>query len=581
MPAIRILPDAVASQIAAGEVVERPVAAVKELVENSLDAGATRIRVEFEEGGKRRICVEDDGCGMAPDECLLALERHATSKVQSAGDLARVTSFGFRGEALPSLASVSRFVLRSRPGARTEGTEVTVDSSRLLGQSACGMPPGTSVQLSRLFHAVPARRKFLKATATEAAHIVALVRALAVAHPEVGFTLVEDGRERLQTSPGDDLATRVAAVFGRALAGDLESLDVSAGAYRLHGLLARRGVHRPARADLFTYVNRRPVDSRAFSHSVQEALRGRLPRGTWPPGFLFLTLDPAEVDVNVHPSKREIRFRREREVRTFLQRAVSGGPAPSPRPAPASPRPAPALRPEPFTSAPASPEPAPATEAAEPPATFESPPPPSPAPAREPAPLRDWRHLGELSTGELLFETPGGLLLLHRRGARERILYERILGQLASTTPARQTLLLAPVVELAPAAFALWQEHAAFFAEAGFTVEPFGGEAVRLRAVPAWLPEGADAEGFLRSVLEEIARKGLAPRQESLARQVLARLAVQQARFTGTDAPEALAAALFACAEPLTDPLGRPTVYEVPRGLLRRHFRAEGPPRED
>ena len=325
MPRIRILPDRVANQIAAGEVVERPAAVVKELVENSLDAGATRIEVEFRHGGKSHIRVEDNGAGLAPDEALLALERHATSKIREAADLQAVRTFGFRGEALPSIASVSRFTLISRPADAAAGTEILVNGGKMAHQRACGCPAGTRIEVAHLFNAVPARRKFLKTDDTEAAHITRLVRLYAIAHPAVAFSLLEDGRLIFRSPACADLRERVAEIWGRRLAEELvefpEAGDAAHG-LRLSGLLGRPGLGRPTRDGLITLVNRRPVDSRTLSYALLEAYHTHVPKGRYPPAILFLEIDPAAVDVNVHPAKREVRFRDEGRVRQFVLGAI-------------------------------------------------------------------------------------------------------------------------------------------------------------------------------------------------------------------------------------------------------------------
>ncbi|MFW6353333.1 MAG: DNA mismatch repair endonuclease MutL, partial [Verrucomicrobiota bacterium] len=320
MPRIEQLPDDVANQIAAGEVVERPAAVVKELVENALDAGARQIEVEFRHGGKSYLRVTDDGCGMDREDALRALQRHATSKLRGAGDLLTLASFGFRGEALPSIASVSRFTLRTREAEATAGTEVFVDGTRPPEVKDCGMAPGTTVEVSRLFQTVPARRKFLKTDRTEAAHIVLLCRLFAVAHPEIGFTLLEDGQVRFRAGAGGTLENRVREVFGARSAEDLIPVvdrppDPAGGGLVVRGLIARPGTGRATRAELFTFVNRRPVDSRVLNYALIESFHTHIPKGRYPASFLFLEVPPAAVDVNVHPTKREVRFRHDGQVR--------------------------------------------------------------------------------------------------------------------------------------------------------------------------------------------------------------------------------------------------------------------------
>ena len=325
MPPIRILSDRVANQIAAGEVIERPVAVIKELVENSIDAGATKIEVQFQRGGKSYIRIEDNGKGMNPDEALLSLERHATSKICLAADLNTVSSFGFRGEALPSIASVSRFTMRTRTDGWEHGTEVRINGGKLIEKKDCGMPIGTVIEVEQLFNSVPARRKFLKTDETETAHINYITRLFAVAHPNVAFRLLEGTRTIFQSPACENLRDRVSEIWSRNLVENLISVDAqdTKNRYQLTGLTAKPGLGRSTRRELVTMVNRRPVDSLTLSYAVLDAYQGRIQKGRYPPAFLFLEIDPSEVDINVHPAKREVRFRNDNEIRRFVLTAIS------------------------------------------------------------------------------------------------------------------------------------------------------------------------------------------------------------------------------------------------------------------
>ncbi|MDP0497814.1 MAG: DNA mismatch repair endonuclease MutL [Verrucomicrobiota bacterium JB024] len=323
-PKIRVLPDRVINQIAAGEVIERPAAVVKELLENALDARADRIEIEFRGGGKSFIRVEDNGLGMTPEDALLALERHATSKLREAADLGKILSMGFRGEALPSIASVSRFTLRSRARGWEHGTEVFVNGGRLMHQRECGMAPGTRIEVANLFNSVPARRKFLKSDATESAHITHLVRLHAVARPSVSFSLIENGRTVFSSPKCPDMRERVAEIWGRQLADDLVELAPAEGenGMRLSGLIGKPGTGQATRRQLIALVNGRPVDSRTLNYALIEGFHSYIPKGRYPQAFLFLEIDPAVIDVNIHPAKREIKFRDEGRVRQFVLQAV-------------------------------------------------------------------------------------------------------------------------------------------------------------------------------------------------------------------------------------------------------------------
>jgi DNA mismatch repair protein MutL len=600
MAKVRILPDRVANQIAAGEVVERPAAVVKELVENSLDAGATRVEVEFSHGGRALMRIEDNGAGMAREDALLALERHATSKISEAGDLDRLTTFGFRGEALPSIASVSRFCLQTCEAGASGGTEILVNGGRIVHVRDHGRAQGTRIEVTQLFNSVPARRKFLKTDATEAAHIVAAVRLQALASPQAAFTLIEDGRVvfRSPTCPG--LADRVAEIFGRQLAEQLMVIDASEGGMRLHGLIARPGTGgRATRHETITYVNRRPVDSRTLSYGLIESYHEVLPKGRYPAAFVFLEIDPAAVDVNVHPSKREVRFRSEAAVRSFVIRSVlarlreeSGGGIETPPPAAASSgeerRAEVAVArmtvPAPVVVTPAA-KITPAPLPVRPAAPFISPPPAPQATGAGVPPARSavvdtnvaakWRPIGLAHGVYALFETPAGLVLLDRRGAQERIVFEELTAQFSAGAVLTQRLLLPVVLELDPVGSALLRDRLAFLAAHGFEVAEFGRHTFRLEGVPAVLPP-TDAEACLRDLLDGF-RDGASPeRNVEVAREQLARLAAARAvrlpAQAGADELRALVARLFACRAPHTSPGGRPTHIELSQGELMRRF---------
>ena len=322
MTRVRVLDDRVANQIAAGEVIERPAAVVKELVENALDAGATRIEVEFSHGGRSLMRVEDNGSGMTRDDALLALQRHATSKIEEADDLNRLHTFGFRGEALPSIASVSRFVLQTREAAAESGTEVFINGGKYVHVRECGRAVGTRIEVTQLFNSVPARRKFLKSDTTEAAHIIHHVRLYALAFPQVSFTLIEEGRVIFRSPQCATLAERVAGIFGKQLADGLVPLEAEEQGMRLSGLIGPPGQGRATRHELITFINQRPVDSRTLNYALIESYHESLPKGRYPVAFVFFDIPAHEVDVNVHPAKREVRFRNEPGVRSFVIRTV-------------------------------------------------------------------------------------------------------------------------------------------------------------------------------------------------------------------------------------------------------------------
>ena len=600
MAKVRILPDRVANQIAAGEVIERPAAVVKELVENALDAGATRIEVEFRHGGRSLMRIEDNGSGMTRDDALLALERHATSKIAEAADLDRLHTFGFRGEALPSIASVSRFELQTRVAESDVGTEILVNGGKFVHVRDCGRPVGTRMEVTHLFNSVPARRKFLKTDQTEAAHIAQCVRLYALASPQVAFTLIEDGRVIFRSPECSTLAERVTEIFGKQIAESLVAIETAETGLRLSGLIGRPGVGRATRHEMIVFVNGRPVDSRTLNYALIESYHESLPKGRYPLAFVFFECDPAAVDVNVHPAKREVRFRSEPQVRSFVIRSVLqrlrelGVPAAPPavvttaegrmvmndeiRMTRAEVTQAPAISPSrPVMSHGAVP--------VAPPSTLASAPPPfvvrhpsseirhSPLPSAPSAPA--WRYVGLAHGSYALFETAAGLVLLDRRAAHERVWFDRLMTQFAAGTVPSQRLLLPVPMELDPIAAALLLDRLKFLNGHGFEVAEFGRNFFRVEGVPAWM-EPADAEPFLRDVLGALRDGRLPEGNPTLAREELARIAAAKAIRLPAAPTEgelrALVAELFATRTPLNSPAGRPTFIELNHGELARRF---------
>ena len=575
MSTIRILEPTVANQIAAGEVVERPAAVIKELLENSLDAGARRVTVDFSRGGKAQMIVEDDGKGMTGDEALLSLERHATSKIQLAADLDRIATFGFRGEALPSIASVARFTMQTRPASAPSGTEIAVNGGKLVHRRDHGMAPGTRIEVSNLFHPVPARLKFLKSDETEAAHIVRLVRLYAIAHPEVGFLLREDGREIFRSPGNAPLLDRVREIWGRQVAEEVTIMPTfERPGMRLSGLLGKPGVSRGTRQDLVTVVNGRPVDSRTMAFALTESYHTLIPKGRYPLAFVFLEMDPAWVDVNVHPAKREVRFRDEAKVRNFLiesvlavlrARADDGLPAET----------IPVVTPvAPFTAALPPSVSAPVSVGASP--AYVPPMSSAPvAPTHAPTVRLGWRLLSRLREERAVFETPTGLAILDIGAAHQRVLYESILAQFTAQKPVSQPLLVPLSIELEPLPAAVLKERMPLLSSAGFDFEEYGRNFWRIQALPAWLePEVALA--FVRDLLSEMARREGDFGRPSLAYDALAKIAVIKARRKGDSLSDAelmeLVQSLFRTVQPGTCPRGRRTYVEWTDAELTRRF---------
>ena len=582
MSSIRILSDRVANQIAAGEVIERPVAVVKELVENSIDAGATRIEVEIRNGGKSYIRIEDNGKGMSPDEALLSLERHATSKIREAADLNVVSSFGFRGEALPSIASVSRFTLRSRAEGWEHGTEIKVNGGKLIEKKDCGMPVGTVIEVAQLFNSVPARRKFLKTDPTESAHITYNTRLFAVAHPRVAFRVLDSGRTIFQSPACEDLRDRIAEIWGRSLADDLISVDVSDPntGYRLTGLTAKPGVGRSTRRELVTLVNRRPVDSRTLGFAVLDAYHGRIQKGRYPPAFLFLEIAPQEVDVNVHPAKREVRFRNDGVIRRFVLGAITE----TLTAATVTERPKAELR------APAAKNEIDLVQTSKPSVSIEPISTKSRAAKTSTAPkitesqklaktakinTPAWRLISILKKQYGLFDTPRGLVMLHIRYADQRVRFERILRSYKESTPPSQRLLIPQAIELEPLASEALLTHLDLINEQGFQVEEFGRHFYRIESLPTWL-EPEQAEDFIRDMIDLLRQRGESRKQSELIWESVAKLAVggsyRRKDTMNEAAVQQLAETLITCETPHTSPFGKPTFNEITWSEWERRF---------
>jgi DNA mismatch repair protein MutL len=571
---IHLLPSALIDQIAAGEVVERPASVVKELVENALDAGAARIRVEVRDGGRDFIAVTDDGCGMSPADARLALQRHATSKIAELEDLQRIRSYGFRGEALPAIASVSQLRLRTRARGAPEGFELRIEAGRVRQQGAVGAPEGTRVEVADLFSAVPARRKFLKTATTEWGHIAdALVRC-ALALPGVHFDVQREGRPALAWPAVEEPLDRIAAVLGEEDAAALVRVEHRAGPARITGFAARPDRHRPTLGGVYFYVNRRPVRDRTLQHALVEVYRDWLPRGRFPAAVLFVELPPEAVDVNVHPAKWEVRFADPPALHRLLRHAVAA-----------------AIETRrwlsPSGSAPAAELPPPAAGAARPGGDWLFSAPASPGSAglvREVAeggtPLRfgDLRLLGALLATYLVVESKQGLLLVDQHAAHERVLFERLRDGWRRREIEGQLLLVPLTLSAAPGQVARLAERADAVRAFGFDLEPFGDDTVVARAVPALLAgrdPAALVRGLLDSWLEVEAQSQGAPSAEAADR-IFASLACHAARRKGEvlagAEQRALLDALDAIPWAPTCPHGRPVAVPFDLSEIERRF---------
>ena len=615
MPRIKILPEDVANKIAAGEVVERPASVVKELVENALDAGAGRIDVSVVAGGRRLVSVSDDGCGMGREDAMLAPERQATSKLRSADDLSKIATMGFRGEALPSIASVSRFVLKTRRAADDAGTEVLIDGGTLRDVRECGMAPGTVVEVRDLFYNLPARRAFLRAFATEQAHVRSMVLVHAIAWPEVAFRLVCDGAASLRVAPAATREDRLRDLFG---AGYLDAFVPVAGAegdVRVSGWAGVPANTRGDTAGQFVFVNGRPATAPVVQAAVREAYP-RLEAGRRPVVFLFIDLPPEAVDVNVHPTKREVRFRAASVVRDAVLSALSralraspGGPAAGGTGgtggsaaggtggtggtgeaedrlrgfdpfAGTTPPPMPPLAPSPVQT-----RLDPIDERTFAPRTPWAPSPSEPSEPSEPSkpseptvpPLR-FRLVGVLSSGDAVVETEGGYAVVDVSSAHERVVYERLLRSAAFAESPAQALLLPQTVALGPVEAERVRSFLPVFSDMGFDIEDFGGDTFLVRSIPESL-QNVPAKTLLQDTASAIAEAGREKARAHWREELVAGAAARAAVRTGKRLDERELAPLLlelaACRLPYVSPSGRPTMlFTSSRELDRRFGRA-------
>lgn len=615
---IRQMDDILASQVAAGEVVERPASVIKELVENSLDAGAKTIRVDIRRGGIATMKVTDDGKGMSRADLALCLRRHATSKLLSFDDLFNIQHMGFRGEALPSIASVSHISICTRRAQEVEGSRLNCHGGQEESITTIGCPPGTEIEVSDLFYNTPVRRKFLKSVETEAGHIEHQLKLHALAFPEVRFIFTRDGQQIFDTPATHDPRRRIADFFGRELAQSLLRIrPLTSMGVHVSGFLTPLTDARRNKRLQHTFLNARPIEDKIINRAVRDGFGG-FPTGLQPVLFLYLEVEPALVDVNVHPAKREVRFRRPSDVTLTITDAIaatltdhargdSPRPADPPPPAhhsslpPADPllghAPAPAFSarriPTPPLPQPA-PEPPPAAAPQEPPA----PPPPlrliteprqqalhlppaaappaaEAAPAEQPAPR--FRSLGAIRGQYALFESPEGLTLLSVRAARERILFERLMAVHKRPIPA-QRLLHPAIVELDSRDLSLAKDLQPLLMQAGFIISSFGDKALRIEAIPIFLALDK-VDRFIMELINTYTSGETRLRRDanpfrSFATHLAGRYVRQEDLETWLEDPMPLLLDLLNCENPYCTARGKPTMLPFPLSEIQRRFQA-------
>ena len=612
MPSIHVMSPTLASQVAAGEVVERPASVVKELVENSLDAGAKFVRVEIRRGGVGMIKVTDDGSGMSRADAELCTKRHATSKLSSLKELFEITHLGFRGEALPSIASVSRFKLCTRQQQDLEGWEIRIDGGLEHEPRSSGVSPGTTIEVADLFYNTPARRKFLKSAETEASHVEHQIRLHALAYPQVRFAYKRDDQLVFDLPATADLRVRISALTDAATATALIPIETTIGpGISITGFLLPLSEARRTRKGQYVFMNTRPVEDQLINRAIRDGYGG-FPTGLHPALFLYMEVEPALVDVNVHPAKKEVRFRRSADVVNTIVEAIANTLQKHARQeihAAAAPE-AKRTSTNPGSAFPAAARPAPASSAAQPPLSSSARQShgPVPPPTLRAIPLKQvpatqgkldfhrqedeetarhahenaalerdasagFSYLGTLRQQFALFETPEGLVLMHPKAARERIIFERLRARREAPMPSQQ--LLDPVVlDLDPRDFAVIRQFAPHFDQAGMAVTPFGQNTIRIESIPALL-ELENARAFLLELVDRLTQSEFSRNAKRVAYETFigefARKSAWRERISPHRAP-AILKDLLACEVPYCTPGGKPTLvnYSVPE--IKRKF---------
>jgi DNA mismatch repair protein MutL len=596
MTRIRILPEILSNKIAAGEVVERPASVVKELVENALDAGSTRIVVEIEKGGRSLIRVSDNGSGMSRDDALLSIERYATSKIYLDSDLFAIDTLGFRGEALPSIASVSKLTLVTREETAESGTEIVLEGGKLLKVLETGSPCGTQITVKHLFFNTPARQKFLKTVPTEIRHISDVISNMALGWPNIHFKLIHNGSVLQNWSAATDPADRITDILGRDFRTGLFPIKTENDGVSLSGWMSLPSITRATSQGIFVFVNSRVVRNRMVQHALIQAYGGRLMKGQFPLAVLFIEVPCDQVDVNVHPSKQEIRFSRQQHVYDAIVAAVSAGLAHEEKPSwiPSKPPIIPAISEEPARAVkkhpciiPVSDSCAPDVEAGLKPAKAPSPPPDPPAPFRPPMPTNQpqlWEtpqsvHLnpiGQFFNSYIICESGENLILLDQHAAHERILYEKLAEKSMERRISVQRLLIPETLDLGYRQTMILENLIPELCRYGFEIELFGKDSFVIRSVPMIL-SGREIKPLVVEMVDRILETGLMANMEKSLDACLKLMACHGAiRANQSLTLSEMATVIMdleACRLPAHCPHGRPTWIQWPRQEIERLFK--------
>jgi DNA mismatch repair protein MutL len=588
MATIKILPEILSNKIAAGEVVERPASAVKELVENALDARSTSIQVDVEKGGRSLLRVSDNGTGMARDDALLSLERYATSKIYTDQDLFSIHTLGFRGEALPSIAAVSRFMLVTRDGDSVSGTRISVEGGKIMGVSETGAPVGTMVTVKDLFFNTPARRKFLKTIPTEMGHVADTMTRMGLSHPDVRFKLTHNGQVILQWSETSEPRNRVMDVLEKDLHKDLRTVAFSQNGVEVTGWVATDRHIRTTAREIYLYVNRRFVRDRIISHALFEGFSGRLMKGKFPVAVLFITLSPDQVDVNVHPTKHEVRFSDPQIIHGVVSRGVSlalreGESQRTFFPKPSSPTPSRAFLENPNNRFFLKSDPV-ENKQQNHPQVFD------PVIRRVFAPMEireqtrlwqnrffsDLRIVGQIHNTYIVGEDSEGCILIDQHAAHERVIYEHIAFRNSGEKVPSQSLLMPEILDPGFREAEILHALIPELSKVGWDIEPFGGQSFAIKAMPSVLAN-CDVTPAIREILEKIMELGFASDLESAldeSKKIMAcHSAIRASQSLSEEHIQKLMEQLDACENPSNCPHGRPTWIRLTKQELEKRFR--------
>lgn len=567
---IAILSDETINKIAAGEVVERPANAVKELLENSLDAQASAITIEFDGAGRKTIRVSDNGIGMSRQDIALAVTRHATSKIKEFDDLSNLSTMGFRGEALPSIASVSHLSIKSHPRGAPDGWEIELSAGKIIESRAWAGAGGTIIEARQLFFNTPARAKFLKSDTTERLHIIRIIEEIAIARHDIGFNVISEGKSVLKAPSAKNILERLADVLGASFTKTLVPFNANHPNVTISGYVTKKENSIPSRNSQYLFVNKRPVTpGKIITHALYEAYRETMPSGRHPGAVIFIDINPAEIDCNIHPAKREVRFSQEREIHDILYRAVKT----------AILQPAAILLSQPYEL---ESKPVPA-EINEPSKSYFNTNDTKPLPTRPEQPSFILQHisdsfvkpLGQIFSTYIAAQKQNDFIIIDQHAAAERIRYEKYMSEWNKKQVTRQGLLIAVSLEVPPGKALIIKNNIKFLQETGWDIEEFGMNAFRITAIPSALGNDREAQNVFYAVIDALLEETQARDAEKIEKIIRSacKASIKAKEYMPQAEMEELLKQLFKCQMPYTCPHGRPTILKLSKEDLEKHFK--------